>query len=113
MMSSKLPKLFGSASRSSLLIAIGLLGDTYPAELVRMLGLRLFSVQTILAGLEVEGVIASRAFGRSRRITLDPRYVAAKELAALLGKLGRNSPELQAKLARVRRRPRRPGKPGL
>jgi hypothetical protein len=112
-MSPKLPKLFGSTSRGSILVAIGMLGDTYPAELVRMLGLRLFSVQTILAGLEVEGVIASRAFGRSRRITLDPRYVAAKEVEALLAKLGRNSPELQAKLARVRRRPRRPGKSGL
>jgi hypothetical protein len=106
-------KLFGSPTRTAILVAIPLLGDTYPSELAKLLGLRLFSVQGVLAGLEAEGVIASRVFGRSRRITLDPRFVAHKELAALLAKLGQHSPELQTKLARGRRRPRRPGKPGL
>jgi DNA-binding IclR family transcriptional regulator len=106
-------KLFGSPARTAVLIAIRLLGDTYPTELARLLGLRLFSVQGILAGLEAEGVIASRDFGRSRRVTLDPRFVAHKELAVLLAKLGRHSPELQTRLAGSRRRPRRPGKPGL
>lgn len=78
-----------------------------------MLELRLYSVQTILAAFEREGVIVSRSVGRTRQVSLNPRYFAKKELEALLWKLGENDLELQTALATRRRRTRRTGKPGL
>jgi DNA-binding transcriptional ArsR family regulator len=106
-------KLLGSTTRTEILVALRLLGETYPSELARILDRRLYSIQSVLAALEADGVVASRKFGRSRSISLDPRYFAHKELSDLLWKLGEQAHELQKKLARARRRPRRTGKPGL
>ncbi len=77
-----------------------------------MLGIRLYSVQQILRSLENEAVIVSRAFGRTRRVNLNPRYFAHQPLAELLWKIGEQDVELQRALAAKRRRPRRPGKSG-
>ncbi len=105
-------ELFGSRTRTAILVATCLLGDTYASELARLLDVRLFSVQTILADLESEAVIASRLLGRTRTVFLNPRFVAHAELKALLWKLGEHDVELQQLLARRRGRPRRVGKPG-
>lgn len=107
------PEVFGGRNRTAVLTAVRLLEETYPSELASLLDLRLFSVQSILEAYERDGVIASRMFGRTRRVTLNPRYIAYKELDALLWKLGQNDTALQSKLAARRRRPRRPGKPGV
>lgn len=105
--------LFGNRNRTVVLVAIRLLGETWPSELAALLQLRLYSVQTILAAFEREGVVLSRAVGRTRQVSLNRRYFAHAELGALLWKLGQNDVELQLSLASRRRRPRRPGKPGL
>lgn len=94
------------------MVGLRLLDETYPSELAALLGLRLYSVQTILDGLEREGVTVSRTLGRTRTVRLNPRYFAFEELSALLWKLGEKDVELQRLLAGRRRRPRRPGKPG-
>ncbi|NOK18571.1 ArsR family transcriptional regulator [Corallococcus carmarthensis] len=94
-------------------MAIRLLEGTYPSELAALLGVRLYTVQSILTSLEREAVIASRLMGRTRMVSLNPRYFAHAELSALLWKLGENDATLQSKLAARRRRPRRAGKPGL
>lgn len=107
------PELFGGRNRTAVLVAIRLLGETYPSELAELLDLRLFSVQSILESFEREGIIVSRSLGRTRRVTLNPRYFGHKELDALLWKLGESDTELQSRLAQRRRRPRRAGKPGL
>jgi DNA-binding transcriptional ArsR family regulator len=107
------PQLFGSRTRTSVLLAIRLLGETYPSELAALLGLRLYSVQAVLKSLESEGVIVSRLLGRTRRIALNPRYFAFKQLDALLWTVGQQDVALQEALAGKRRRPRRVGKPGL
>jgi len=107
------PKLFGSENRTAVLLAIRLLQQTWPSELAKVLSLRLFTVQQILTSYEQEGVIASRVMGRTRTVTLNPRYFAAKELDALTWKLAMQNTELQQALAQVRRRPRSAGKPGL
>lgn len=107
------PQLLGSRNRTMVLEAIRLLEETYPSELASLLGLRLFSVQGILAAYEREGAIVSRLLGRTRRVSLNPRYFAHAELDALLWKLGKQDVALQSMLAARRRRPRRPGKPGL
>jgi hypothetical protein len=106
------PELFGGRNRTRVLLAIRLLEETFPSELAALLDLRLFSVQTILASFEREAVIVSRMMGRTRNVSLNPRYTAFKELAALLWKLGQQDVPLQAQLATRRRRPRRFGKPG-
>lgn len=107
------PALFGNARRTQVLVAIRLLGETYPSELAAMLGLPLFSVQSIVASFERDAVVMSRLLGRTRLVSLNPRYFAFKELDALLLKLGLQDAPLQSMLASRRRRPRRAGKPGL
>jgi DNA-binding MarR family transcriptional regulator len=106
-------QLFGGRNRTAVLVALRLLEETYPSELAAMLGLRVYSVQAILASLEKDAVIVSRPLGRTRRVSLNARHPAARELSALLWKLGEHDVDLQKKLATKRRRPRRTGKPGL
>ncbi len=106
-------ELFGNRNRTALLLAVSLLGETYPSELAQVLGVRLYTVQSILAALEREGVVVSRLLGRTRRVSLNPRYFAHKELAVLLSKLGKQDVILQQSLSALRRRPRRAGKPGM
>ena len=106
-------QLFGSRTRSALLVAVRLLGESYPSELAALLGVRLFAIQRALRSLEAEAVIVSRLLGRTRRVTLNPRYANYRELSALLWKLGQGDIDLQRMLATRRRRPRRSGKPGL
>lgn len=107
------PALFGSRNRTMVLVGVRLLEQTYPSELAELLGLRVFSAQQILASLEREGVVVSRLVGRTRVVTLNPRYFARRELDAMLWALGKQDQTLQQKLATKRRRPRSVGKPGL
>ena len=106
-------QIFGGRLRTAVLTAIRLLGDTYPSELAALLGVRLFAVQRVLDSLEHEAVIVSRSVGRTRSVSLNPRYFAHRELAQLLWRLGREDADLQVALSARRRRPRRTGKPGL
>jgi predicted transcriptional regulator len=103
-------KLLGSARRTQILVLLALLGESYPSEVCRLLDAKRGAVLPILDGLETEGVVASRPLGRTRRLELDPRYFAAKELRALLLKLAEGDDSLQAAAARRRGRPRRRGK---
>ena len=106
-------RLFGSPTRTATLVALRLLEDSYPSELADLLGVGLYSVQRVLRSLESEGVVVSRTLGNTRSVTLNPRYFAHAQLAALLWELGSNDEDLQRALAARRRRPRRAGKPGL
>ncbi len=91
-------------------MAIYLLDQTYPRELARLLGRTLYAVQKSIEGLERAGLVATWPDGASRKVTLNPRYIALKELRALLQTLTIHEIELQDKLAQQRRRPRRMGK---
>ncbi|MBC8328506.1 MAG: MarR family transcriptional regulator [Planctomycetes bacterium] len=104
-------KALGSRRRTQVLLLLALLGDSYVAELARLLGVRPFTITGIVDGLEHEGLIGSRLMGRQRLFRLEPRYFAARELKALLLKLAEGEPELMDQLASLRRRPRRRGKP--
>jgi hypothetical protein len=101
--------LFGSRRRTTVLILLALLDESYPAELARLLGARLYSIQTILDRLESDAIIVTRRLGRVRRVSLNPRFFAAAELRALLWKLGQEDVELQQAAARRRGRPRGAG----
>lgn len=102
-------KLFGSPTRTRLLVAIASLKETYPSELARVLELSNLTVQRILADLEREGVIVSRMLGRNRIVSLNPRMYGAAEFESFLSKYARRT-DIQQKLAGLRRRPRRAGK---
>lgn len=101
---------FGSGSRTGALIALGLLEESYPRELARVLELKLFSVQGALSGLEKDGLVASRLAGRTRLYRLNPRYFALRELRAFLARLAEPEERLRTRIEDMRRRPRRAGK---
>ena len=95
-------------------IAAGALRDGEQLPSVRVLAESLKVNRNTIAKawseLEREGVIVTRLQGSTRVITLSPWYVAAKELDALLWKLGQADTALQKRLAARRRRPRQTGK---
>lgn len=102
---------FGGTARTRVLIALQLLGESYPRELARVLGTSLSGVQTALRGLERDGMVAGRSVGRTRVFCFDPRYFALRELRAYLTRLSANEPALEREVQNLRRRPRRTGKP--
>src|SRR5512135_59394 len=101
---------FGSQTRTRLLLALELLGQSYARELARLLGAPLSVVQKGLASLERDGLVAGRFFGRTRLFEINPRYFAAVQLRDLVARLTAADPELKARAAELRRRPRRTGK---
>lgn len=108
--SSRRGKLFGSRRRTEVLLLVALLGETYPTEIARLLGAAQYSVQTIVDALDREGILATRVSGGVRRVSLDPRFFAHRELEALLTRLAEGEPDLRAAAATRRSRPRRKGK---
>lgn len=102
---------FGSRSRTRVLVALSLLGESYPRELSRLLGTPLNGVQQALRGLERDGLVGGRLVGRTRLVKLEPRYFARRELATYLERLAEADREIGSRAADLRRRPRRSGKP--
>lgn len=102
---------FGSQTRTRALLALHLLGESYPRELARVLEVPLSGIQKALTSLELDGLVAGRTVGRMRLYQLEPRYFALDALQAFLGRLSEPQAELRGRLAALRRRPRRAGKP--
>ncbi len=111
-MSVVLSSPFGGQNRTRALLALRLLGSSYPRELSRVLGSPLAPIQRALRGLETDGLVSARSVGRTRLYSLNPSYLARRELAAYLARLADADLELQRAVASLRRRPRRTGKPG-
>jgi DNA-binding transcriptional ArsR family regulator len=101
---------FGSATRTRVLLALELLGQSYPRELGRLLGTSLSVVQKALRSLERDAIVAARAIGRTRVYQLDPRYFAKNELRTFLARLLVADGDLKSRATSLRRRPRRTGK---
>lgn len=102
---------FGSQSRTRVLLALRLLDESYARELSRVLEMPLSNVQKSLRTLEVDGLVAARAVGRTRVFRLNPRYFARDELGKFLRRLAEPEHRLRASIESLRRRPRRTGKP--
>ncbi|RYD61757.1 MAG: ArsR family transcriptional regulator [Verrucomicrobiaceae bacterium] len=102
--------LFGTRTRTDILVLLEMLGESHAAELARLLEIRLSTVQNSLDTLEQAGIAVGVVEGRARRFRLNPRFFAREELKALLEKLGQHDEELKAKVVELRRRPRRAGK---
>lgn len=104
------PSLFGNETRTVVLLAIAMLGETHSAEIAKVLGRGRSRVKDAVDALELAGLIVGTARGNARVLILNPRFVAAAELKALLDKLVLYDVPLQERLATLRRRPRRAGK---
>jgi DNA-binding transcriptional ArsR family regulator len=104
-------KLFGSATRTRVVIMALALRETYPRELARLAGVPLISVQRIVDDLEREGILASRLSGNQRRVNINTEWIASQELRALAVRLAETIPDIRTALEAERRRPRRRGKP--
>lgn len=102
---------FGSASRTGVLLALRLLGESYARELARLLDTSLSGVQRAIQSLERDGLVAGRSAGRTRLFRLDPRAFARRELERYLDRLLEPETALRGRVASLRRRPRRTGKP--
>jgi len=102
---------FGADGRTRVLLALRLLGDSYPRELARLLERPLSGVQKALRSLELDGLVAGRPVGRTRVYRLNPRYFAADALFGYLSRLTEPEQRLKDRAAELRRRPRRSAKP--
>jgi DNA-binding MarR family transcriptional regulator len=102
--------LFGTSAQTKILMLVVLLEETYPRELSRLATTSVGSVSKYLDKLELQGVTVSRYIGKERRVTLNPRFIARKQLADLVVRLSEAEPEILAAVRSVRRRPRRRGK---
>lgn len=89
---------------------VSMLGETHAAEIARILERSPSRIKDAIDSLEQAGLVVGIEVGRTRRVSLNPRFVARQELESLLQKLGVMDLPLQAKLASRRRRPRRSGK---
>jgi DNA-binding transcriptional ArsR family regulator len=90
---------FGSRSRTRILVALQRLDASYPRALARLLETPIFAVRKALAGLERDGLVASRLVGRTRVYALDPSYAAHRELAGFLQRLSELDPEANGRIA--------------
>jgi hypothetical protein len=102
---------FGGQMRTSVLLALRLLRESYPRELARLLASPLNGVQGALKSLERDGLVVARAAGRTRLVRVNPRYFAKQDLDRYLLTLATADRKLQTRVNALRRRPRRSGKP--
>jgi DNA-binding transcriptional ArsR family regulator len=102
---------FGGLTRTRVLIALRLLGSSYPQELARILGGPASGIRKALRSLERDALVAGRDLGRSRVYQLNPTYFARDALQDYLFRLAEADPDTQRKVSLLRRRPRRTGKP--
>jgi hypothetical protein len=101
---------FGGKTRTRVLLALSLLGESYPRELARVLETSLWGVQQAIRRLELDGLLAGRSMGRTRVFRINPAYFAADELNRYLLRLTEPEEELRDRVAALRKRPRRTGK---
>ena len=101
---------FGSQTRTRVLVALSLLDQSYARELARLLRVPNSVIQKAVLSLERDGLVSARSVGRTRAVTVNPRYFARRELLVYLGRLAETEERLRNAIAGLRRRPRRSGK---
>ena len=94
-----------------MLLALGLLDESYARELARILDTSLNGVQSALRSLERDGLVSGRSLGRTRVFRIEARHFAYDELKRYLRRLIEPEFDLKERVAALRRRPRRAGKP--
>lgn len=102
-------KLFGSKTRTDILVALARLGPTYVSEIARVIERRPIEVQRALASLELASAVQTRRIGTIRAVELNRRYPEYERLLDLLVQMGER-PDYARMWKVVRRRPRAMGK---
>ncbi|RYG32341.1 ArsR family transcriptional regulator [bacterium] len=102
--------LFGTGTRTRVLLLLALLGESHISEIARILGANITNIGKAVDSLELAGVVSGVMMGRTRRISFNPRYAYLEELLPLARKMATTNPALMEALANERRRPRRSGK---
>lgn len=103
--------LLGSKNAERVLIYIFAREEGYAREIASFYQTDLKSIQMQLDKFEKSGLLVSRAVGRTRPYTFNPRYPFSKEVKALLEKALAFYPETdRQELIMNRRRPRARGK---
>ncbi len=104
--------ILGSSSSEKVLVFLLARDEGYARDIARFFSTDLAPLQKQLVRLEAGGVLVSRAVGRTRLFSFNPRYPMIDQLKALLEKTLEFYPgELRSRLIMNRRRPRRTGKP--
>lgn len=101
--------LFGSNTRTDVLVALGRLGSAYVSELARLLGRRYIEIQRALSSLERAGVVETRLVGKVRIAQLNRRFPEYRQLADMLATMSER-PLYASRWKVERRRPRAMGK---
>ena len=101
-----LASLLGSKNAERVLIFVFAREEGYAREMARFFEADLKSIQNQLEKLESAGILSSRAVGRTRPYSFNPRYPFLAELKSLLEKALTFYPEEEReKLVMNRRRP--------
>lgn len=96
-------RIFQSPERSRVLLFIAAAGETDMTTIYKLLGLGSVSTMYIVNHWQKQGVLRSRWFKTHRLVSLDPSFIVAKELKALLREIIVRSDEYQSlrKIARA------------
>lgn len=105
-----LDALFGNATAAKVLTFIAMNRESYAQELADRFGVSLSMVQNQLVRLADGGVLVAVSRGRTRLYSLNPRFVVARDLEALLRRAVEFLPERERARYLARRRPRASGK---
>jgi hypothetical protein len=107
-----LESILGSSSCEKVMMFLHARREGYARQIARFFDTDLTPIQKQLAKLEKGNVLVSRAVGRTRLYSFNPRYPMIDELRALLEKTLQFYPQdMREHLLMDRRRPRRRGKP--
>ena len=101
--------IFGSRTRTDVLVALGSMGSAYISELSRLLGKRYIEVQRAVTSLERSGVVVTRLVGRVRIAEINRLFPEYRQLTALLLTMSER-PLYANRWKTMRRRPRAMGK---
>jgi hypothetical protein len=106
MRAARLDQIFHSRPRSRMLTFIAASGVTDMQTMYKFLGIGSVSAMYIVNFWEREGVVRTNWFKRHRLVSLDPNFIVAKELKALLREIVIHSGEYRAlrRVARARLR---------
>ena len=102
---------FGSRTRTRVLLALELHGQSYPRELARLLAAPLSVVQKALRTLERDALVTGRMIGRTRLLQLNPAYFALRPLRSFLATLLQADRRLESRATGGRRKSPHTGNP--
>jgi DNA-binding transcriptional ArsR family regulator len=105
-----LDELFGNPTAAKVLTFVAMNRESYAQELADRFGLSLSTVQNQLVRLADGGVLVAVERGRTRLYSLNPRFVLARDLEAMLRRAVEYMPERERERYIARRRPRARGK---